>query len=192
MTRSYSHHHIRNGYGCLAALDGDMPAVREEGQVHTCACGRIWTVAKLDGGFLVWKHDEQPKPCGFCVAIAAGSYTHENKHAVAMPPRSGGAIPGGGHYLIVPRLHFERFDTNPGLTAITMMYAATIAPTLYRDYNIIVNVGEAAGMTAEHLHVHVLERKLGDGVTMPWPDRRPQPDRYTDYVQTMTEAGIRP
>lgn len=115
------------------------------------------------------------KDCGFCRSIDSMEYVRPiGDTSTLFRPRGGGI--GPQHYMIVPRLHVERFDSDPDITAITMRDAALVAPTLFRDYNISVNSGAAAGQTAFHLHVHIIGRWYHDQVTMPWPDTRSQPE----------------
>ncbi|WP_233534002.1 HIT family protein [Kitasatospora sp. SolWspMP-SS2h] len=44
-----------------------------------------------------------------------------------------------------------------------------------RPCNLIANAGPEAGATIGHLHLHVVPRRAGDGLVMPWD--RPPPDR---------------
>ena len=73
-----------------------------------------------------------------------------------------------GHALIVPRRHIESFfDATPYefiamfalLNAMRRQTDAKLAPD---GYNIGVNVGEAAGQTVHHLHMHLIPRFHGD------------------------------
>ncbi|HTS21254.1 MAG TPA: HIT family protein [Casimicrobiaceae bacterium] len=73
-----------------------------------------------------------------------------------------------GHALIVPRRHIESFfDATPYefiamfalLNAMRRRTDAKLAPD---GYNIGVNVGEAAGQTVHHLHMHLIPRFHGD------------------------------
>ncbi|NUR80757.1 MAG: HIT family protein [Dermatophilaceae bacterium] len=107
--------------------------------------------------------------CSFCVSIECEEYFDRDEHTALFVPRTSSAVPG--HLLVVPLMHVERFDTDPHWTGVTMQHAARWARDL-GSYNVIVNVGEDAGMTAHHLHVHLLPRVAGDQVPMPWPDRR--------------------
>lgn len=120
--------------------------------------------------------------CGFCKRIANGDYEHGNARAVAFRPRGGGVVEG--HIMVVPRMHVDRFDSFPGITAVAAAYAAELAGLLYGEdgFNIIVNSGAAAGQTLFHLHFHILPRRYGDKVTMPWPDNRPMPDVFDEVT----------
>lgn len=120
--------------------------------------------------------------CTFCQRIAGGDYEHGNAHAVAFRPRRGGVVEG--HMLVVPRVHVDQFDSIPQITAVAMAYASELAGLLYGDngFNVIVNCGAAAGQTVFHLHIHIIPRRHGDNVTMPWPDERPQPDVFAEVT----------
>jgi diadenosine tetraphosphate (Ap4A) HIT family hydrolase len=73
-----------------------------------------------------------------------------------------------GHTLIIPRRHFAGlFDARP--EEITEIWRALrqAADDLTREhqpdgFNVGVNVGEAAGQTVLHLHVHLIPRYAGD------------------------------
>jgi diadenosine tetraphosphate (Ap4A) HIT family hydrolase len=73
-----------------------------------------------------------------------------------------------GHALIVPRRHIETFfEATPYefiamfslLNAMRHRTDAQLAPD---GYNIGINVGEAAGQTVKHLHMHLIPRFRGD------------------------------
>jgi histidine triad (HIT) family protein len=38
------------------------------------------------------------------------------------------------------------------------------------DYNIITSMGEYATQTVFHLHVHIVPRRLNDGLHLPWTE----------------------
>lgn len=73
-----------------------------------------------------------------------------------------------GHALILPRRHvatwFDATDAErAALAAATELVKAEIEKRHRPDgYNIGINVGEAAGQTVFHLHVHVIPRYVGD------------------------------
>jgi len=73
-----------------------------------------------------------------------------------------------GHTLIVPKRHFSSYfeATEDELLAISkaaqkakLILDKEFAPDAY---NIGINVGEAAGQSVPHLHVHVMPRYAGD------------------------------
>ena len=74
-----------------------------------------------------------------------------------------------GHTLIVPKRHVERLEELEPDEAQALIYAAArLAPAIVRavgaeGYNIIVNIGSAAGQEIPHLHLHVVPRFTGDG-----------------------------
>lgn len=73
-----------------------------------------------------------------------------------------------GHVLIIPRRHVESFfeATPQELAAVNELLFEVkdkLATKLNPDgYNIGVNVGEAAGQTIFHIHVHIIPRYRGD------------------------------
>ena len=72
-----------------------------------------------------------------------------------------------GHVLVIPKRHYASyFDAAPEeLTAINelIIQIKEILDELKPDgYNIGINVGEAAGQTVFHLHIHVIPRYSGD------------------------------
>jgi diadenosine tetraphosphate (Ap4A) HIT family hydrolase len=73
-----------------------------------------------------------------------------------------------GHALLVPKRHVSSwFEATPEECG-ALLSAADLARELIEKkrapdgYNIGINVGEAAGQTVGHLHVHVIPRYLGD------------------------------
>lgn len=73
-----------------------------------------------------------------------------------------------GHLLIVPRRHVaDWFDTTPGerhaMFDLADMAKAKLDAELHPDgYNLGINVGEAAGQTVFHVHLHLIPRYRGD------------------------------
>lgn len=73
-----------------------------------------------------------------------------------------------GHTLVCPRRHVEAvFDLDDGewaaLWTVVRRVQRLLAPRLGADgWNVGVNVGEAAGQTVPHAHVHVIPRRWGD------------------------------
>lgn len=109
--------------------------------------------------------------CAFC-DIAAGvgpaRIVAEWPDALAILPRGGCT---DGHTLVLPRAHVPDFAADPVITAATMARAAELAVRLATDttdFNIITSRGALATQTVWHLHVHLIPRRPGDGLALPW------------------------
>lgn len=76
-----------------------------------------------------------------------------------------------GHWLVIPRQHVSDFTEWPMVTASTMFRAAVIAQERGGDFNLITSKGKAATQSVFHLHVHLVPRKEGDGLKLPWTDQ---------------------
>ncbi len=102
--------------------------------------------------------------CIFC-DIPAAKLIAENSLAVAIYDK----FPvNKGHVLIIPRRHFADFfdATSEEITAIYGLLHSTktmLETELKADgFNVGINVGQAAGQTVMHLHVHLIPRFKGD------------------------------
>ena len=74
-----------------------------------------------------------------------------------------------GHLMVVPYLHTADFDTTPKEITDEMMDLTKRGQTALREvyspagFNIGMNLGVAAGAgVADHIHIHVLPRWVGD------------------------------
>ena len=103
--------------------------------------------------------------CPFCDRVLSGDVAVANVSAAAFPD----AFPvNPGHTLVVPRRH------EPDFLALTLdehaaiwQLVAHVKGDLDRrhqpeGYNLGVNVGDAAGQTVGHAHLHVIPRYVGD------------------------------
>ena len=69
-----------------------------------------------------------------------------------------------GHTLVVPKKHFETFDTMPQEDSIALSQALSkvasqLKSKLHNDgYNIFSNNGAIAGQEVPHVHFHILPR----------------------------------
>jgi diadenosine tetraphosphate (Ap4A) HIT family hydrolase len=73
-----------------------------------------------------------------------------------------------GHLLIIPKRHVADFFLTAGAEKIALFSLLDKAKH-YLDgkhapagYNVGINVGEAAGQTIPHVHLHLIPRYLGD------------------------------
>ncbi len=109
--------------------------------------------------------------CPFCERIAKGQFddihganwgeTIEVVHFEPLNPVT------PGHRLVVPVMHVEHAAENPTVTARTMAYAARLARE-HDSANLITSIGPAATQTVRHLHIHIVPRREGDGLPLPW------------------------
>jgi histidine triad (HIT) family protein len=113
----------------------------------------------------------KPSDCPFCARIAAAEYEHLYQgngvyyDVVRFRPLNP-VVPG--HMLFVPRRHVEDAGVEPELTARVMHFASDWAGGLLASFNIITSAGELATQTVFHLHLHVVPRREGDGLRLPW------------------------
>jgi diadenosine tetraphosphate (Ap4A) HIT family hydrolase len=125
----------------------------------------------------------KPSDCPFC-NLSPGRILESNAHAVAVAD----AFPvSPGHTLVIPKRHNSCFfelaqDEMAAVYELLCRMKARLDETLQSDgYNIGINIGEAAGQTIGHLHVHLIPRFLGDigeprgGVRNVIPGKGPYP-----------------
>ena len=73
-----------------------------------------------------------------------------------------------GHFLVIPYRHFASYfdiqdDEREDLWTLVAKGKAIVDKEWSPDgYNIGINVGEAAGQSIHHLHIHVIPRYKGD------------------------------
>lgn len=105
--------------------------------------------------------------CVFCDIVhgrAPAEVVHRWDDAVAFVPLNP-VTPG--HVLVVPNEHVKNAIEDPVVTAQAMYRAADLAAR-YAPCNLITSVGAVATQTVYHLHLHVVPRRPGDGLALPW------------------------
>ncbi|MET8048262.1 nucleoside 2-deoxyribosyltransferase domain-containing protein [Streptosporangium sp. NPDC005286] len=106
--------------------------------------------------------------CIFCEIAggrASARVVAEWDDAIAFTPRSGGATTG--HVIVIPRRHVTDVGVDPAVTGAVMARAAELAARMDAA-NVITSKGVSATQTVFHLHVHVVPRRPGDGLPLPW------------------------
>jgi histidine triad (HIT) family protein len=74
-----------------------------------------------------------------------------------------------GHVLVIPIHHVSDFAQDAMLTCKVAAAASSYAKELgLGDCNLITSKGAAATQTVGHLHVHLVPRREGDGLRLPW------------------------
>ena len=80
-----------------------------------------------------------------------------------------------GHTLVIPKQHYEKIDQCPPeivaqvASCIGEIAGAVVGAMNSDGYNVLCNNGRAAGQVIDHLHFHIIPRKLEDGVFNRWP-----------------------
>ena len=83
-----------------------------------------------------------------------------------------------GHTLVVPKRHVERLEELEPDEAQALLYAAArLAPAIVRavgaeGYNILMNIGAAAGQEIAHLHLHIIPRFGSDNCKFNCPRKK--------------------
>lgn len=72
-----------------------------------------------------------------------------------------------GHKLVVPVRHVTTAAEDPALTGAVMEVAAMVAEGC-ESSNIITSAGIPATQRVLHLHAHVVPRRVGDHLQLPW------------------------
>ena len=114
-------------------------------------------------------------PCLFCRLVAGevpASMVYEDERLVAFTDVNPQAPM---HVLIVPREHIPTMnDLQPGhdvLVGEMIRRAASLAQARGYDasgFRTVFNCNADAGQTVFHLHLHVVPRRDGDGLQLPW------------------------
>lgn len=90
--------------------------------------------------------------------------------AIAIEPLNPVTI---GHTLVIPVAHVADFLSDHLVAATTMARASEFAwwrtgGSSGASWNLITSQGEAATQTVMHLHIHLVPRRLNDGLRLPW------------------------
>ncbi|WUH89689.1 HIT family protein [Streptomyces sp. NBC_00433] len=105
--------------------------------------------------------------CPFCELLRTPAHpavVERWPDAVALTPRRPVTE---GHLLVVPRSHVPDAAAAPEVAAAAMRHAARLAGR-YPSCNIITSCGVEATQTVFHLHLHVVPRRGGDRLALPW------------------------
>lgn len=112
------------------------------------------------------ENKETGTPCVFCEIAARrapATIVREWPDALAFRPRRGGVT--DGHILVIPKQHVRDVTEDPQASAVAMTAAAELAEP---PCNIITSAGSDATQTVYHLHLHIVPRRAGDGLALPW------------------------
>ncbi|WP_203566662.1 HIT family protein [Aestuariimicrobium ganziense] len=109
----------------------------------------------------------EQQACVFCRIVAGelpASVVHSDEHAVAILDLS---PEEPGHTLVLSRRHVADLVDDPMALAEVAPTVSSVAAVLLErlgatGINAVVNCGESAGQTVDHLHVHLLPREVAD------------------------------
>ena len=73
-----------------------------------------------------------------------------------------------GHILVIPRGHVVDARHDPIVAGVAFARAASLGSG---PCNLITSAGSLATQTVFHLHVHVVPRRQGDGLALPWTNQ---------------------
>ena len=99
-----------------------------------------------------------------------------------------------GHVLFVPVHHVTGAGdprNGPYETAITMEVAARWAQRNgVESFNLITSVGGEATQSVRHLHAHLLPRRAGDGLHLPWTGQAEREGREKSPAVRLLEEAL--
>jgi histidine triad (HIT) family protein len=107
--------------------------------------------------------------CVFCERIKNGKYKDRFANHVWFEPLNP-VTPG--HMLVVPVVHtpnLNDLELEANQTGWALRYFTN---DLEEDYNIITSKGANATQTIQHLHFHIVPRRPGDGLKLPWTGQK--------------------
>jgi histidine triad (HIT) family protein len=76
-----------------------------------------------------------------------------------------------GHTLIIPRVHVPLLVDSPLLFGRMAQAAAEYAER-FNECNVITSMGVNATQTIFHVHTHIVPRRPGDGLLLPWSNQQ--------------------
>jgi histidine triad (HIT) family protein len=98
-----------------------------------------------------------------------------------------------GHTLVVLKRHVTRLDQCDAADMLCIsrplpkIAAAVIEAVGAPGYNILNNNGRCAGQHVEHLHVHIIPRRAGDGLLGHWPGGTYPPGVMDDLARKISQ-----
>lgn len=82
-----------------------------------------------------------------------------------------------GHTLVIPKVHAGSLSECDDRALVELMRVTkSLAPAIVKatgseGYNLLCNNGRAAGQLVDHVHFHIIPRRLNDGVLAHWPHK---------------------
>jgi histidine triad (HIT) family protein len=101
-----------------------------------------------------------------------------------------------GHVLVAAKAHAENIYALDDASAAAVFRAAARVARAIREafappgLSVYQANGKPAGQTVFHLHVHLVPRHEGDGMTFSWPVKNPPREKLEEYAAKI-RAGLR-
>lgn len=89
-----------------------------------------------------------------------------------------------GHVIFLPKVHVSDATDDPEVTGYTMKAASLYGKDKASSdsMNLITSVGEEATQTINHLHIHLVPRRNGDLLPLPWSTARETTSSYRSLL----------
>jgi histidine triad (HIT) family protein len=122
--------------------------------------------------------------CAFCAIVAgtapASIVAHSALSVAFCDLRQPHGTAQGAHVLLVPRTHAETLDRLDDATAADLLQLAVrVSRRLVAEYgegfSFWQSNGDAAFQEVPHVHLHLVTRRIGDGLLRIYPDAVPAP-----------------
>ncbi len=104
------------------------------------------------------------KDCPFC-QIVKQQPRHDTRTSCVIKPLDPVVA---GHVLVVPNQHSEYVWELSSIVLAWVMGEVASQARARTPCNIIQSNGEEATQTVKHVHFHVVPRREGDGLSLPW------------------------
>lgn len=114
-------------------------------------------------------HD--PETCPICDKIRMQQWIHTMSNMCAIEAVNPVAE---GHLIIAPFAHIDASDDyTPAVLGQLSSYAVIVSRVQkMRQYNLILACGPDASQSTPHLYLHLIPRKRGDKLALPWSRAR--------------------
>lgn len=129
------------------------------------------------------KSVEEREECVFCDIKKIASAVIETNGCYIFEPLNPVVK---GHRLVVPVFHVADFTEDIEITGNVMKVASDWAYNLGGDFNIITSKGKNATQSVFHFHVHLIPRKEGDGLLLPWTGK----EALTSHTNTVLQGVV--
>jgi len=126
--------------------------------------------------------------CIFCAIVekrAPSETIYEDEHVIAFMDINPAT---DGHALVIPRAHVrDIWEIDQEEAAATMRAAVTVAEMIRSSLspegiNMLHSTGAVAFQSVFHFHLHLVPRRRGDGIRLPWIPTPGDPERIAEVA----------